>query len=168
MTNKELYREFGNIDPSMVEAAAPAEKVRRMNGWIQWVAIAACLCLVVVCAFSLVPDSSNSTHKAPTVLFNDAEYYICGSRGEAVILKSCGLPEELTSDLEGAFVSYLVYDGECYYTPSDEKTAFVMFEYRPGPNTNVYVVLIDDIYYAAIRRDDNAFYGINGNLYKTE
>lgn len=51
MTNKDLYRELGNIDPSMVEAAAPAEKVRRMNGWMKWAAIAACLCLVVGVVF---------------------------------------------------------------------------------------------------------------------
>ena len=28
MTNKDLYREFGNIDPDMVEAAAPAQKIK--------------------------------------------------------------------------------------------------------------------------------------------
>ena len=29
MTNKEFYREFGNIDPKMIEAAAPAENVQK-------------------------------------------------------------------------------------------------------------------------------------------
>ena len=29
MTNKDLYREFGNIDPDMIEAAAPVEKSQR-------------------------------------------------------------------------------------------------------------------------------------------
>jgi hypothetical protein len=29
MTNKEFYRELGNIDPKMIEAAAPAEKVQK-------------------------------------------------------------------------------------------------------------------------------------------
>ena len=44
MTNKEFYRELGNIDPKMIEAAAPAEKVqkKKKNVWVKWVSIAAC------------------------------------------------------------------------------------------------------------------------------
>ena len=51
MTNKEFYREFGNIAPKMIEAAAPAEKVqkKKKNGWVKWASLAAaCFCLVLV------------------------------------------------------------------------------------------------------------------------
>ena len=34
MTNKEFYREFGNIDPKMIEAAAPAENVQKKKIYI--------------------------------------------------------------------------------------------------------------------------------------
>ena len=56
MTNKEFYREFGNIDPKMIEAAAPAEKVQKnkKNTWIKWVSLAACFCLVIVGVFHFV------------------------------------------------------------------------------------------------------------------
>lgn len=55
MTNKDLYREFGNIDPEMVEAAAPAEKVqiKRRNVWTKWASIAACLIVVIGIGFSI-------------------------------------------------------------------------------------------------------------------
>lgn len=56
MTNKEFYRELGNIDPKMIEAAAPAEGVqcKKRNGWKKWTSIAACFSLVlaaVICIF---------------------------------------------------------------------------------------------------------------------
>ena len=49
MTNKEFYREFGNIDPKMIEAAAPAEKVqkKKKNGWVKWASLASCLCFII-------------------------------------------------------------------------------------------------------------------------
>lgn len=61
MTNKELYRELGKIDPQMIEAAAPAERVqcRKKNGWIKWTSVAACFSLVlaaVICVFMTKQD----------------------------------------------------------------------------------------------------------------
>ena len=49
MTNKEFYREFGNIDPKMIEAAAPAKNVqkKKKNGWVKWASLAACLCVII-------------------------------------------------------------------------------------------------------------------------
>ena len=46
MTNKELYLELGNIDPDMIEAAAPGKTVQK-KAWKKWVAMAACLALVI-------------------------------------------------------------------------------------------------------------------------
>lgn len=53
MTNKDFYRAFGNIDPKMIEAAAPAEKMQKKKGnlWLKWGAFAACLCLGIGVAF---------------------------------------------------------------------------------------------------------------------
>ena len=49
MTSKEFYREFGNIDPKMVEAAAPAEKERgnKKKVLVKWMTIAACIALLL-------------------------------------------------------------------------------------------------------------------------
>lgn len=168
MKKEQLYEAIGDINENYINDAHMTAKKKSHSVWVKWVAMAACLCLVVVGAFSLMPNSNHSTHKAPTILFSDSEYYICGSRGESVILKDCGLPTELSFDLAGTFVSYLNYDGECYYTPTDNETGFVMYEYKPEPNANVYIVLIDEVYYAAVRFDGDVFYGIGDNSYKPE
>ena len=168
MKKENLYEAIGDINENYVNDAHMTAKKKSRSVWVKWVAMAACLCLVVIGAFSIMPNSNHSTHKAPTVLFNDAEYYICGSRGEAIILKDCGLPTELSSDLAGGFITYLKYDGECYYTATREETNFVMYEYKLEPNTNVYIVLIDEVYYAAVRFGGDIFYGIGDNSYKPE
>lgn len=60
MTNKEFYRELGNIDPKMIEAAASSDKVQknRRISWIKWASIAACLTLCVLCAIPLITNFS--------------------------------------------------------------------------------------------------------------
>ena len=74
MTNKEFYREFGNIDPKMIEAAAPAEKVqkKKKNGWVKWASLAACLCLVVGAAFRIaigfVPNQATDVFREGTLI----------------------------------------------------------------------------------------------------
>ena len=64
MTNKEFYRELGNIDPKMIEAAAPADKVqkKKKNTWIKWASLAACFCLIVsaIIVVPMLRDSGNN------------------------------------------------------------------------------------------------------------
>ena len=67
MTNKEFYREFGNIDPKMIEAAAPAEKVqkKKKNAWVKWASMAACFALLVSASLWLfVPGLGTSDQAA--------------------------------------------------------------------------------------------------------
>ena len=67
MTNKEFYREFGNIDPQMIEAAAPAEKVqkKKKNTWVKWASMAACFALIVSASLWLfVPGLGTSENSA--------------------------------------------------------------------------------------------------------
>lgn len=48
MTNKDIYRSLGGLDPELIAKAAPADKVqkKKQNTWVKWVSIAACLALV--------------------------------------------------------------------------------------------------------------------------
>ena len=67
MMNKEFYREFGNIDSKMIEAAAPAEKVqkKKKNGWVKWASMAACFALLVSASLWLfVPGLGTSDQAA--------------------------------------------------------------------------------------------------------
>ena len=81
MTNKEFYREFGNIDPKMIEAAAPAEKVQKnkKNTWVKWVSIAACFCLMVTAGFAGLPYLVNRGFN------NSAEAFIISSYNDESI-----------------------------------------------------------------------------------
>lgn len=125
------------------------------------VILAMCLILTVsVAAVGLQNHNKKSTGYVPTVLIGNAQYVICGDEGEAEILKSCGLPVKLTADLVGKFVSYLEYDGGHYYTLTKNETEIPMFEYKPQPNTNVYIVRIDGKYFAAVKYDGDGYHGI--------
>lgn len=125
------------------------------------VILAMCLILTVsVAIVRLQNHNKKSTGYAPTVLIGNTQYVICGDEGEAEILKNCGLPTKLTSDLVGKFVSYLDYDGEHNYTLTENETEFSMFEYKPQPNKNVYIVRIDGKYFAAVKYYGNGYHGI--------
>lgn len=120
-----------------------------------------CLILTVsVAAVGLQNHNKKLTGYAPTVLIGNTQYVICGDEGEAEILKNCDLPAKLTADLVGNFVSYLDYDGEHNYTLTENETEISMFEYKPQPNTNVYIVRIDGKYFAAVKYEGNGYHGI--------
>ena len=162
MTNKEFYREFGNIDPKMIEAAAPAEKVqkKKKNTWIKWASLAACFCILVVGVLLAVQHLDNKTYPiAPTVEFNNAKYFICGSKGEAAILEEANLPTVLTKELAGKQLAYLEVNNSIF-SVTEAVTDCVLYEYAPFPNSNVYIVFIGGNYYAAIRHDSNGYHGI--------
>lgn len=125
------------------------------------VILAMCLILTVsVAVIGLQNHNKKSTSYAPTVLIGNTQYVICGDEGEAEILKNCGLPAKLTADLVGKFASYLEYDGKHYYTLTENKTEFSIFEYKPQPNTNVYIVRINGKYFAAVKYDGDGYHGI--------
>ncbi len=120
-----------------------------------------CLILTVsVAVIGLQNHNKKSKCFVPTVLIEDTEYVICGDEGEAEILKNCGLPAKLTADLVGNFVSYLEYDGEHNYTLAENETEISMFEYKPQPNTNVYIVRIDGKYFASVKYYGGGYHGI--------
>ena len=49
MTNKNIYRNLGSLDPALIAMAAPAEKaiIQKKNTWVRWASLAACLFLIV-------------------------------------------------------------------------------------------------------------------------
>lgn len=125
------------------------------------VILAMCLILTVSAAIVRLQNyNKKSTGYVPTVLIGNTQYVICGDEGEAEILKNCGLPAELTADLVGNFASYLEYDGEHNYTLAENETEISMFEYKPQPNTNVYIVRIDGKYFASVKYYGGGYHGI--------
>ena len=56
MTEKEFYEEFGNIDPELIEAAAPKVRKRKKILAVRLIAVAACLTVIIISAFMIVPQ----------------------------------------------------------------------------------------------------------------
>jgi len=59
MTNKNIYRSLGGLDPELVMKAAPSEntagrKRRKRSVWVKWCSLAACLVLVVSSALAVL------------------------------------------------------------------------------------------------------------------
>lgn len=137
-----------------------SEKKVQKLGWKIVISVLCLFLFVAVAVVGLQNHNKKSTCYVPTVLIGNTQYVICGDEGEAEILKNCGLPAKLTADLVGKFDSYLEYDGEHYYTLTENETEIPMFEYKPQPNTNVYIVRIDGKYFAAVKYDGDGYHGI--------
>lgn len=138
----------------------------------QWKIIAACILIaLLVTATTIIKNNHDNTtismlDKVQVVLYNNVEYIICGE-GETEILSSCGLPTTIDATLAGDHITYLTYltRQDNTLTPTDilENTKAELFTYAPQPNTNVYIICIDNQYYAAIRHDVEGYHGLPHN-----
>lgn len=118
-----------------------------------------CFVLLIILAFAgCTPQVSSA--KAQSISYNNSVYFVCGSEGEASVLKECGLPEKLTADLAGEHLEYLK-ENEQGFEISDKETNIELLEYSPKPNDNVYILKIGDEYYAAIKNDASGYHGLN-------
>ena len=160
MTAKKFSNALGNIGESYVDEAVNYTAKKKSNAWVKWASVAACFSIMLVSVVFAVQYFDNNQFEIPqTVKFNNADYVICGSDGEATILEQVNLPTVLTEDLAGKQIAYLEVDNNIF-SITETVTDFVLYEYAPYPNSNVYIVLIDGNYYAAIRRDANGYHGI--------
>ena len=79
MTNMNIYKSLGGLDPDLVAMAAPAERTRKKNkgAWIKWVSVAACFILLASASLWLIaPDEGAYEQVAITTLIRmDERYY---------------------------------------------------------------------------------------------
>ena len=162
MTNEKLYEVIDGISEKHIKEAKQVKNIKNPV-WLKWVAAAACLCLVVVGVFAAHHNGDGALDYAETVIYNGAEYVVCGT-GEAAILEECGLPSLITEDLAGEHLGYLEQGEKNTYAVADDlkdsSNQVELFEYAPGPNDNVYILCVDGKYYAAIRRDTDGYHGL--------
>ena len=69
MTEKEFYEEFGNIDPELIEAAAPEARKGKKILAVRLIAVAACLTVIIISAFMIVPRLVQSNPPDYDVIF---------------------------------------------------------------------------------------------------
>ena len=60
MRGNEFLDKMGNVDPAFIEAADIAPK-KKKNTWAKWAALAACFCVIVVGAFTMLAGSQTNT-----------------------------------------------------------------------------------------------------------
>ena len=120
-----------------------------MKKWISLLLALSCVLVLVACS---------TKDYAQTVIYNNAEYVVCGD-GEASILRECGLPSEITKDLAGKHLGYFEAAENNTYKEAI-KGDVELFEYAPLPNDRVYILCIDAKYYAAILRDNEGYQGL--------
>ena len=85
MTNMNIYKSLGGLDPALVAMAAPAERVRKKKktAWIGWVSAAACFVLLFsVSAWMFVPGLGTYEDCLISMLVPiDDEYYVAYHSG---------------------------------------------------------------------------------------
>lgn len=59
MKKEQLYETIGEIDDKYVDDAHKITKKKARNTWIKWSAIAACICFIVVGAFTILPNNND-------------------------------------------------------------------------------------------------------------
>ncbi len=161
MKREKFCELLGEINEDYVKEAETIKKAKKPV-WVKWGAMAACLCLIIVGAVVAPNLNDGAKDYAEVIVYNNAEYMICGS-GESAILEKCGLPVTITEDLAGEFLGNLSQSGKDdfhYAIGGLEDGDMKIYEYAPEPNDNVYILSKDGEYYAAIRRDSNGYYGL--------
>ena len=69
MTNKNIYRSLGGLDPELIMKAAPAEKVqkKKKNTWVKWASLAAACFVLLICAMPIMKLVFGGSHSDATV-----------------------------------------------------------------------------------------------------
>ena len=102
MTEKEFYEEFGNIDPELIEAAAPKAKKGKKILAVRLIAVAACLTVIIISAFMIVPRLVQSNPPDYDVIFFGSGSGTITPYGKEYIEKDV---EDLQKKYEGVIFS---------------------------------------------------------------
>lgn len=73
MTNKNIFRELGGLDPDLIAKAAPdvPQKKSTNKTWLKWGSIAACLCLIITATVIMIPyiNRDDSGTQSPDISY---------------------------------------------------------------------------------------------------
>ena len=61
MKSKDIYKNMSAIKEKYIEEASPMEKNTNKKAWTRWVAMAACLCLIIAAGAFALPNLLGST-----------------------------------------------------------------------------------------------------------
>ena len=75
MSIPKMAKAMGYIDDDLVSGAVEYKRTKKKNSWLKWGAMAACLCLVVVGAFTIFPYENWTEHQAEKKVVEELESY---------------------------------------------------------------------------------------------
>lgn len=58
MKEERILNLLNQVDEKFIKEADPMNKAKKKNNWLKWGAVAACLCLVLVGAFTMLPSQT--------------------------------------------------------------------------------------------------------------
>ena len=157
MKEEKLFETMADINEIYVADAHKKPNKKRAISWMRQVAVAACLCVVIVGAIAIpktkapvqAPDGVVS---ATTTLYNDSKY-IALVTSEA--LKEVGLPETISEDVIGVHVAYLELSGEITdYVETEKETDIELYTCTVETTKEVYILRDGDAYWPVAKIED--------------
>ena len=140
------------IDDDMIQTVEALRQKKKRSVWLKWGVLAACICLVVSITIPILhykagPDKQDSAQTLAVLRFNGMYY-------EAVdvpeVLEKYGLPSEITADMAGEHLEYLISDGGAGYECTPIETDIELYQYAPSPCRGVLVLRDGERWYAAL------------------
>lgn len=141
-----LLEAIGGIDEKFIEEATPKKAMDPKRKWLRYGIVAACFLIVLAIPYynivlkgaSAEMTGNNNPDVLKMVDYNNAYYEICEDKK---FLERNGLPEEVTPDVIGAHVAYLIEINEnTYYEEIRTESGCELFEYAPQPCEGVYIL----------------------------
>lgn len=165
MNTKRFSDAISEVNDRYYVEAANYKPKQKKRSWIKWGAVAACLCLIaaVFPIASIINNKGNQSGDEVQAIaaleYNGCYYEACDIDW---VLEKFGLPIEITAEMAGEHVSYLVQDG-AGYKEAVTQTDIELYEYAPFPCRSVYVLRDGGSYMAALfcnfkRFDTNTSY----------
>lgn len=160
MKREKISETIENINPKYIDEATEytgVVKTTPKKVWYKWVAIAACISLVLAIGFPFAkdlfisPDQKDTVDAVALIEYDDSYLEVIE---DAKRIKKFGLPSEITKDIIGNHIVFLqkVIPETKYsdYVVSDTMTNIELFEYKPAPYKAVRILKDGNNYYYAI------------------
>ena len=112
MTNKNIYRSLGGLDPELIMKAAPADKVqkKKKNTWVKWASLAAACFALVICAIPIMNLVLGGSHgDAPVSNTYNSIEEVHNALGYDTLYSKLDLDESNTKQI---LISYDSINGE--------------------------------------------------------
>jgi len=160
MKREKISETIENINPKYIDEATEytgVVKTTPKKVWYKWVAIAACISLVLAIGFPFAkdlfisPDQKDTVDAVALIEYDNSYLEVIE---DAKRIKKFGLPSEITKDIIGNHIVFLqkVIPETKYsdYVVSDTMTNIELFEYKPAPYKAVRILKDGNNYYYAI------------------